>query len=97
MLIDKQHNIANAAREQHELLLLPRPWLRVDASDVIEREPLRICDESYVCAQLYRVRGIKRARIFVKGSIEHPEHEPILLPYWHQVIVPPAYPTEWER
>jgi hypothetical protein len=30
---------------------------------------------------------VREARVFVKGSIAHPDHKTIWLPYWHQVVM----------
>jgi hypothetical protein len=33
------------------------------------------------------VRMTRDARVFVKGTIEHPDHKPIWLGFWHQVVM----------
>jgi hypothetical protein len=53
---------------QGEWFFLPRPWLEVDAKDVIEHEPIRRgAGKPHLCQYLHRVGGVK-----VYVSIEQP-------------------------
>ncbi|MEA2709764.1 MAG: hypothetical protein QOF78_2365 [Phycisphaerales bacterium] len=68
--------------------LLPRPWLDVDATDVLERQAIACggAGDQYVCEYLHRVAG-DPPRVYVKGTLELQHGETIRLGYWHQLAV----------
>jgi hypothetical protein len=69
-------------------LFLPRPWLRFDEGAVLRHETIGDCD-GHVCESLCRLQlgGAGTSKVYAKGSISHPDHETIWLPYWHQVVL----------
>jgi len=107
---------------QGEWFFLPRPWLEVPNTDILENEPIRRgAGKPHMCRYLYRVGGVpvyvsieqpngitaaefhklpkaerrggrwrkmvREARVYVKGSVAHPDHKTIWLAYWHQVVM----------
>ena len=73
--------------QQGRWLFLPRPWLQASAGDVIENVR-RECGggERHDCRFACRTStATGTGALFVKGTIEHPEHAPIELPYWYRV------------
>jgi hypothetical protein len=112
----------SAFLRQGEWFFLPRPWLRVEESRVLKREPIRRgSGKPHECERLFRSGGetvyvhrrypngltgaeyaalpeearkqrgwrtmVRDARVYAKGSIRHPDHKTIRLPYWHQVVM----------
>ena len=75
---------AETPPRQPTRIFLPRPWLDVNSSDVLEREPLDASAQGAdgpQCEYLHRAG----AAVYVKGAVAQRGRETVRLAYWHQV------------
>src|SRR5215208_504236 len=82
-------HLDGSSLRQGDVLLLPRPWMQIDAQRVLDNAPLRTGAESlHICDHLYRTTGRNTApAIYFSGAIYHPDYPTIRLPYWHKAVI----------
>ena len=63
------------------LMLLPRPWMKIDAEDVLERQSISLDGAVCTCGLIHRAGET----LYVNGYVQCPGRATRPLGYWHQV------------